>query len=796
MRRLRVYLDRHSIRFQLFRLILAISVVALMISMVGGALLEWNKQKEHTQKTLTTTARAAGIAASAALVFYDGKAAREALRILDAQHDIEAAAIYPPEGYRLASYGDQAGLPGNTAYLYEHAPSFGLWTPSTTLYQPIVLDDAVIGHIYLRADLRDFRDSYLLRAALAVGTNLLGLLLALGLGLRFLNRIVKPVRELAETSRQVRETKNFGLRATQAGTGAGQDEIGELVASFNAMLTEIEQRDRALAGYQDSLEHMVRERTEALNAANRELRVAKDAAEAATEAKSNFLAHMSHEIRTPLNAIIGIADLLQSDLPAAKRNLFVATLRQSGQTLMDLISDILDLAKIEANRIELEHVGFDLRRLLAECVDLISGPAQQKGLTLNIDIDPELPRRVVGDPLRVRQVLNNLLSNALKFTPTGGIALRATLAQSFAGSFVTRIGVSDTGIGIAADKREQIFEPFKQADSSTTREYGGTGLGLNIARELARRMGGDIRIADTDEPGSTGITFIFDVTLERVSPPAADAVVAATGAPDGDTLPRGKDVLVVEDHIPSQLVMQELLQAEGMVVRLAGNGVEALARIAERRPDLVLMDCQMPVMDGFEAMMRIRALEAQQPRRQRLPIVAVTANAVQRDLDRCIACGADDVLTKPVMLTGIKRILAERLDMATAAVPEPVAAPPTDASTVLDPRHLTELRAHADAASFASLITKFDTYQAQLLEDVRDALAANDAAAAATALHTFKGGASYVGAVEATTLSKILMELARAGRLDEVAARLDELTAAYARLRQAVESFAATSGQR
>lgn len=807
MRRLRGYPGYGSLRFQLFRLVLAVSAVALFISMVGGALLEWNKHHEQVRQSLMTTARSAGIAASAAVAFHDATAAAEALRILMAQKDIEAAAVYPLEGYRLAGYGVDE-LPANAAHVSEHLPSFGVFSLSTTLFQPIVLDGSMIGHIFIRASLRDHRESYLLQAALAIGANLLGLVLAVGLGWRFIRRIVKPVRELADTSRRVRESKNFSLRATPRADVATRDEIDELIVSFNAMLAEIEQRERELARYHDTLERRVLERTEALNAANRELQLAKDAAEAATEAKSSFLSHMSHEIRTPLNAIIGITQLLQSDLPEAKRRLFVATLQQSGQSLVDLVSEILDLAKIEANRIELERIGFDLRQLIDDSVDLIRGPAQQKGLAVTVAIGPELPQRAVGDPVRLRQVLNNLLSNAVKFTPAGSVSLTATMSRARAGGFVLRVCVDDTGIGIVARHREHIFDAFHQADSSTTREHGGSGLGLHIARELARLMHGDIRLDDAAHAAaSPGAAFVFEVALEAASPieeidslaedigECSTRAALAMSAFAGDDVAAGKRVLVVEDHLPSQLVMRELLQARGIHVRVADNGQEALERIAEERPDLVLMDCQMRVMDGYEAMMRIRADEAQSPRRQRLPIVALTANAVRRDLDRCIACGADAVLTKPVMMASLERILADRLDISVAA-PALSPAAADDSSGVLDYRNLSELRANTSAEAFAGLVAKFDAYQTGLLDDIRRGLAARDAPAVAAALHSFKGGAAYFGAVEVPLLCTTLGGLAQGGLIEKVAARLDELASAHAVLRRAVEDFAATAVDR
>ena len=395
MRRLLEPIRQGTIRARLIRLVLVVTTLALVVSMAGSALLEWHKLQAEVRQSLQTTAHATGIAASAAIAFHDAKAAQAALAILAARKEIEAAAVYPLEGYRLASYGDGASSALNIEQMREHPPMLTLFSVSTTLLQPVELDDAVIGHIFIRASLREHRNLFLMQVTLSVAAGALGLMLAFWLGLRFIDHIVKPLDTLAETARRIRESRNFSTRASLPATAA-HDEVAELVTSFNAMLAEIEVREQELVGYHGQLERMVLERTQALHAANRELQTAKDAAEAATEAKSNFLAHMSHEIRTPLNAIIGISSLLQSDMSAQKRQIFVHTLQQSSQALVELVTDILDLAKIEANRIELECVAFDPQRLIAESIDLIEAAARAKGLMLAVHVDPAMPRREIG----------------------------------------------------------------------------------------------------------------------------------------------------------------------------------------------------------------------------------------------------------------------------------------------------------------------------------------------------------------------------------------------------------------
>jgi len=925
--------------------------IALLFVFIAFTVTSVLNHRKDEGMQLSSFAGVIGINSVDALTFNDRDRAHKTLAALKAKDEIASAALFDRNGALFAQYAgpglaevDPAALsvrPDDNAVARANRQGSGFWSTSMRRYRLVTdLDNNKIGVVMIEADLTamwfDVLKSLGMIAAAMGGS----LIVAMVLASRFKGSIADPVTKLINAAQKVSASQNYNLRIVHQRT----DELGILIDSFNDMLAQIEGRGAALTHHRDELERQVSVRTE-------QLEKAKNAAEAASRAKSAFLATMSHEIRTPMNGVLGMTDmLLSTSLTETQRN-FTRLVKRSGEHLLVIINDILDFSKIEAGKLSIEYINFNLWDLLDDINNIYTPQALAKGIALDFEIANDIPIAICGDPNRLRQIMANLLGNAIKFTDRGQILAKVHVTGEDGPTVSLRFEVHDTGIGVSRDARSRIFEAFSQADNSTTRKYGGTGLGLAISRQLVELMGGKIgvenaltqgsifwftvsfdkRRVEPDEPGMSLKTIeglrvlvvderedsrkalefqlgewqvaadsarsavdaaerlqgaarngkpydvaIIDMDLQRTSglslaaaikgdpltagtrlllvsdnrlaadpvqrreagvayqlikparagdlfecimtrprvqrPAAAPAPpvplaralpparAPASTAPALQKPPRKRKVLLAEDNPVNVEVARAMLDSLGLQVQIARNGEEALQVARAEQIDIVLMDCQMPVMDGFAATTEIRRHEQARGRGRTLPIIAITANALQGDREACLAAGMDDYLSKPFTQQQLAAVIGRWIGMPIAASVHHDEEPPQLPQEVREVIQRDVINRHAlesiralnkdrgDALVQKVISTFMDDTPSQL-QTLRCAIARVDCGNLRQVAHSLKSSSANIGADALAGMCKQMETLGRSDSTDGAIAILIDMEHEFQAVRHSLNAI-------
>ena len=708
---------------------------------------------------------------TAALSFNDVNDATQTLRSLRSNPHVVDAFIFGPDGMVFATYARDEKVPSpkpDRVLSDSHRFANG----HLEIVEAVEFEGRQIGTVFVRSDLKELTSRIAKYVIALFGVFIAASCLALLFASRLQRFISAPIQHLAETAKIVTEQKNYSIRAVKT----GNDDLGLLMDGFNNMLEQIQLRDAGIKAHQDHLEEQVASRTEQLRKLNRDLSDARDRAEAASRAKTSFLANMSHEIRTPMTAIIGYSDMmLEPNQSLSDRQDCLQVIRRNGRHLLELINDILDISKIEAGKMDVERIACDLPQLVADVASLMRPRAIDKALAFNVAFKGPIPQQITTDALRVKQILMNLLGNAIKFTHMGGITLSVTCTPGLDSSQI-RFDITDTGIGMTQAQVTHLFQPFSQADESMTRKYGGTGLGLTISKRLASLLGGDISVSSSPGEGSTFTVTIDGGSLAGVllRTGIAESLAPTAPAPAERKIKLRGRILLAEDGPDNQRLISMHLRRAGADVTIAENGRIAVELARAERFDLIVMDMQMPELDGYGATSELRRRGFTQP------IVALTAHALAEDRSRCMQAGCSDYLTKPIdkiqLLTTISGHLQNSSGSGQRGVQSVTGAASTGENSS-EPGVVGPIRsAFADDPEMRELIAQFTDKLPDWVSELQRQLTQGNFEELRRVTHQMKGAGGGYGFSRITELAAgAESAIKESAALESITSRVNEL---------------------
>lgn len=707
---------------------------------------DYNTLFENKSRNLFIVAQVIGTNAEAPLMFNDSEAANEILNDLKVETDVTNACILDTNLRQVGAYNKDESISFDFKKLPSQKNRVERIENDLFIYYKIIKDKEWLGTVCLKADLVSLKTHFYYKVKIAGLTLLIGLLIALLVSTILQKYISKHIIKLAELMKSVVSSMNYKVRSNYN----GKDEIGQLSSAFNNMLEKIEKHEQTLSETNNLLESRVEERTNELKTKNENLLEAKAIAEQSKKAKEQFLATMSHEIRTPLNAILGFQELLKDTNLDGEQREYVESIDFAGKNLLVIINDILDLSKIEAGKFDLNEDLFNISQAINSVKELIEFSAKEKQIRLILNHDSAIPQMVYGDNARFNQILLNLVGNAVKFTEKGSVTISSKLISAKADIVLCEFSIQDTGIGIRKDKLGVIFERFTQAAPDTTRKYGGTGLGLTIVEQLLKLMGGKISVESVEGKGST---FTFYLSFKKEKSPSTHIDL------NEKTFLQKKDhrskltILVAEDTFLNQKLIRKIAYKWGYDLDIAANGKEALLMVQKNTYDLILMDIQMPEMDGYMATKAIRKLEDKT--KKEIPIIALTAHASKEEAQKCLDIGMNAYVSKPFD----SRVLLDKIIHLTTnkgeALQDTTQINKDIESTTL-PYDLTYLIEHADGdqSFLTEMISIYLADTPGALEELKSDISAKDYEKIKTTSHSMKGLFLTLGVNEAARLLK------------------------------------------